>query len=389
MATNLSYKISSLPSVLDHYKNKNEDVQKKEIKKRKPTNAIKTFDDDQDDEEKTKKEFLEKRHLETYEGLYSLRNTLYLKYINLLRKKVQKQHSEMQKWHKAPVKQQNTGDLKKIISLENELAKSGILKNKIDHEHFHQLIHPNMGNLKETLQDIKSKVTSTKSFTSLHIRKPTIMLERRTKEQRQTIKNSVPVTGHLPNKEKKTNKETNDILPKLPLTELLIRPEVEYEKTAQKFTRNFSPRESHIYKEHVIQMYSLSLCNMAYSRSLMEKSGLFSDFEDESNIHDLLKNLCQGEDEHADVLQKKVKMTKSSDGQHKKTLKCKRNRESSKASALDETEVKHNNDSFDHSLENQKVIVQEKEPLSIEEARANYPLLEAKTIKYWTNYIYS
>ncbi|OCT77985.1 hypothetical protein XELAEV_180290821mg, partial [Xenopus laevis] len=295
MATNLSYKISSLPSVLDHYKNKNEDVQKKEIKKRKPTNAIKTFDDDQDDEEKTKKEFLEKRHLETYEGLYSLRNTLYLKYINLLRKKVQKQHSEMQKWHKAPVKQQNTGDLKKgipvlripycklssddqylenipksknylIISLENELAKSGILKNKIDHEHFHQLIHPNMGNLKETLQDIKSKVTSTKSFTSLHIRKPTIMLERRTKEQRQTIKNSVPVTGHLPNKEKKTNKETNDILPKLPLTELLIRPEVEYEKTAQKFTRNFSPRESHIYKEHVIQMYSLSLCNMAYSR---------------------------------------------------------------------------------------------------------------------------
>ncbi|KAE8601904.1 hypothetical protein XENTR_v10013828 [Xenopus tropicalis] len=389
----------------------NKELQKKETKERKPRRARKTFVYDEDDEEKTKKEVLEKRHLETYEGLYRLRNSLSLKYFNLLRKKVQKQHSEMQKCNQVPIKQQNMGYLKKgipvlripycklssddqylenisksknylIINLENELAKAGILKSKRDHEHFHQLIHPSMDNLKEALQDIKSKVTSTKSFASFHIRKPSIALETRTKGQ--TIKSSLPMTGQHPNKDKKINKETNEILPKLLLTELQKRPEVEHEKASQTFCRNVSPSDSHIYKEHVHQMYSLSLSNMAYTRRLLEKSGLFADFEDENNIHDLLKNMCQDEIKHVAVIEKRVKISKSSDGQHKKILKCKKNGGSSKASSLDKTEVKHNNYSFDHSLEHK-----EKAPLSMEEARANYPSLEAKTVKFWTNYINS
>ncbi|XP_029926978.1 uncharacterized protein LOC115372950 [Myripristis murdjan] len=188
---------SSLPSILDTYlspagvrKAENED--KAQQRRRRTVQ----HDCDPDQEAKARRQAqLEQRHLEAYMNLHRLRDALYERYAALLTEKVQSQRQELQRRYEAArakshnqtkqtprklafsILQHNDSYLKSlpktrhylIWGLQKELAQRGCLKTHGDLEDFYRLINYNqsLSQLQKNLQDIKKKMTDSRSAADL------------------------------------------------------------------------------------------------------------------------------------------------------------------------------------------------------------------------------
>ncbi|XP_075780730.1 uncharacterized protein LOC102456693 isoform X2 [Pelodiscus sinensis] len=404
---------------------------------------------DEDKEDAMKRALLEQRYLENYKNLYRLRNALYVRYRDLLNKKVQKQRIQIQMSDlrfKQNLEQQGkrkgipehqvpycklSHDAKYlksipqssnylIIGLQNELTRHGILKNQQDYEDFWTLIleGTHSSQLKEKLQDIKLKMLAAKSFPSHPVvrtgaaQSANVLLTNRCgqlKTSSASLPRSVfcqPPTPH-PSKYTKDQKETEQIFPKLLLSwlsELQKRPEEqsrtqELNKLCKRTKKNFHYERHLIYLHH---MYHVGLLNMTSSKRLLEKNGQFAVAENEHNVHDLMKYLFPShrkqpensstergtEESTFPILLDRKQQEQCHRGFSKTCLVYKEMKNNSK-------EKQYENEGAVESLGDQKcrnnAFVPRKMitlPLSMEDVVLNNPVVEAKsTVTYWTNYV--
>ncbi|CAM4537545.1 unnamed protein product, partial [Caretta caretta] len=348
MATSLQlYKKSTFPPLLNiyqpsHGRNQNDKTPKKMMKDDtgKKRNNKSSFSDE-DKEDAMKQALLEQRHLENYKNLYRLRNAMYVRYRDLLNKKVQKQRIQIQMSDlnfKQTLEQQGrkkcipghqvpycklSHDAKYlksipqssnylIIGLQNELTRHGILKNQQDYEDFWTLILEGThgSRLKEKLQAIKSKMVAAKSFPSHPVvrtsvaQSANVLLSNRCGQLKMSSASppgsvSCQLPAHHPSKHMKAQEESEQIFPKLLLSwlsELQKRPE-EQSRT-QEVRKPFKRTGKHFHHErHLIylhHMYHLALLNMTSSKRLLEKNGQFAVAEKEHSVRDLMEYLFPG-----------------------------------------------------------------------------------------------
>ncbi|XP_053567044.1 uncharacterized protein LOC128656900 [Bombina bombina] len=418
-SSQLLYKSSNLPSILDTYKPSNlskqdEAKQKKKIKPLKRCNNSHILSDDDGDD--TRKAAQEQRHLETYKNMYRFRDSLYQQYLAMLNKKVHNQHCQIQMCdlnfqRKKEILERKTGvpahhyqycklssdnkyleSIPKsnsylIISMENELSRSGILKSRRDHEQFHQLVHHNKNlKLKMTLQDIKSKMATTKSISSHQI----------SKNELETINlvNISELSHPRKDSEKylsqkrysKMHDEISQMIPKLlsRLSEFQMNQEMKNtHKDLKPQNRGEKYSNQHNYIQQLHQMYYLSLSNMASSRRLLEKNGQFADFEEHS-VRDLLDHLYPNENQKTDEKHSKTLQIVGPEQMQGDISKSKLHKEKNTESVLCKTEV--TKEIAEQPSQCPNGTTQERVPLSMDEIRINYPSLESVKTKYWVNY---
>nr|XP_042713180.1 uncharacterized protein LOC101945432 isoform X4 [Chrysemys picta bellii] len=421
MATSLQlYKKSTFPPLLNiyqppHCRNENDKNPKKMMKddNGKKRNNKSSFSDE--DEDAMKRALLEQRHLENYKNLYRLRNAMYVRYRDLLNKKVQKQRIQIQMsdlnfrqnleqqgrkkcipGHQVPycklshdakyLKSIPQSSNYLVIGLQNELTRRGILKNQQDYEVFWTLIleGTHSSRLKEKLQDIKFKMVAAKSFPS----------------------HPVVRTGAAQSANVLLNNRCGQLKTLLLswLSELQKRPE-EQSRTQEvsqpcKRTRKHFHHERHlIYLHH---MYHLALLNMTSSKRLLEKNGQFAVAEKEHSVHDLMEYLFPShhkqsgnsatergiEESTFPILLDRKQHKQCHRGFSKTRIVFKEMKNNSK-------EKQHENKGAVEILEDQKynnstfaphemITV----PLTMEDVVLNNPVVEAKsTVTYWTNYV--
>ncbi|XP_042713180.2 uncharacterized protein LOC101945432 isoform X10 [Chrysemys picta bellii] len=422
MATSLQlYKKSTFPPLLNiyqppHCRNENDKNPKKMMKddNGKKRNNKSSFSDE-DKEDAMKRALLEQRHLENYKNLYRLRNAMYVRYRDLLNKKVQKQRIQIQMsdlsfrqnleqqgrkkcipGHQVPycklshdakyLKSIPQSSNYLVIGLQNELTRRGILKNQQDYEVFWTLILEGThgSRLKEKLQDIKFKMVAAKSFPS----------------------HPVVRTGAAQSANVLLNNRCGQLKTLLLswLSELQKRPE-EQSRTQEvsqpcKRTRKHFHHERHlIYLHH---MYHLALLNMTSSKRLLEKNGQFAVAEKEHSVHDLMEYLFPShhkqsgnsatergiEESTFPILLDRKQHKQCHRGFSKTRIVFKEMKNNSK-------EKQHENKGAVEILEDQKynnstfaphemITV----PLTMEDVVLNNPVVEAKsTVTYWTNYV--
>ncbi|XP_069091416.1 uncharacterized protein [Pleurodeles waltl] len=365
------------------------------------------------------------RYLETYRNMHRLRNAMYVKYMDLLNKKVEKQRIEMQMCEihfKAPMEQKATSeqqlphvklshDLKYletvpkssnylIIGLRDELTRKGILKSRGDFEVFHHLIQAadEGAQLKDTLHDVKSKMTLSKSLTSFRNTRdskqqlfydPSI---KQTQGQLDNIPFPAPVPSELQahhlGKHKETPEETEKKFPKLHfsrLSELHMMPVQEYKpKDRESLQRDGWNLRHERYLRQLRQMYHVSLSNMASSRRLLEKNSLFADFEDENTVHDLVAYLFP------EVEAKTTEQTKRSP-KMRQFPQVSESYVSEKIQEKSEQTVSESEKSIENLITTKDKICPSKAmvsvPLTMEEVVRKNPIMEAKRASSnWTNY---
>ncbi|XP_019383232.1 PREDICTED: uncharacterized protein LOC109304855 isoform X2 [Gavialis gangeticus] len=309
------YKKSTFPPLLNTYqalpgRTEGDENQKQMIKdkKRQKSNNQPTLHE-VDKEEVMKQALLEQRHHETYKNLQKLKNAMYAHHKDLLNKKVQEQRIKIQMSDlrfKQVLEHQRR---KKIIGLQNELIRQGILKNQQDYEDFWTLILEGSHNtqLKEKLQAVKSKMIALKSSPShVHGRSSATKLTKALLNKRygQLKKNSEAVLGsascqppiYHPSKHMKPQEETEQIFPKMLLSwlsKLQKNPEEqsrtwEVTKTWKRNRKHYEHERRLIYLHH---MYYLALINMKLSKRLLEKNGQFAVTEQEYDVCDLMDYL--------------------------------------------------------------------------------------------------
>ncbi|KAM9154270.1 uncharacterized protein ACDP82_003300 [Pangshura tecta] len=455
MATSLQlYKKSTFPSLLNiyqlpHFRNQNDNPHKKMMMKDdngKKRNKKSSFSDE-DKEDAMKQALLEQHHLENYKNLYRLRNAMYVRYRDLLNKKVQKQRIQIQMsdlnfkqnleqqgrkkcipGHQVPycklshdakyLKSIPQSSNYLIIGLQNELTRHGILKNKQDSDDFWTLILEDThgSRLKEKLQDIKLKMVAAKSFPSHPVVRTSaaqsvnVLLSNRC-GQLKTSSASLPGSvscqppAHHPSKHTKAKEETEQF-PKLLcswLSELQKRPEEqsrtqEVSKPCKRTRKHFHHERHLIYLHH---MYHLALLNMTSSKRLLEKNGQFAVAEKEHSVHDLMEYLFPShnkqpgnsstergiEESTFPILPDRKQHEQCHRGFSKTHIVFKEMKNHSKE--------KHENKGAVEILEDQKynnsafaphemIPV----PLTMEDVVLNNPVVASKsTVTYWTNYV--
>ncbi|TFK07152.1 pre-mRNA 3' end processing protein WDR33 [Platysternon megacephalum] len=457
MATSLQlYKKSTFPPLLNiyqlpHCRNQNDKNPKKMMMKDdngKKRNNKSSFSDE-DKEDAMKRALLEQRHLENYKNLYRLRNAMYVRYRDLLNKKVQKQRIQIQMsdlnfkqnleqqgrkkcipGHQVPycklshdakyLKSIPQSSNYLIIGLQNELTRHGILKNQQDYEDFWTLILEGShgSRLKEKLQDIKLKMVAAKSFPSRPVvrtgaaQSANVLLSNRC-GQLKTSSASLPGSvscqppAHHPSKHTKAEGETEQIFPKLLLSwlsELQKRPEEqsrtqEVSKPCKRTRKHFHHDRHLIYLHH---MYHLALLHMTSSKRLLEKNGQFAVAEKEHSVHDLMEYMFPShhkqpgnsstergiEESTFPILLDRKQNEQCHRGFSKTCIIFKEMKNNSK-------EKQHENKGAVEILEDQKynnsafapheMITV---PLTMEDVVLNNPVVEAKsTVTYWTNYV--
>ncbi|XP_067416884.1 uncharacterized protein [Emydura macquarii macquarii] len=456
MATSLQlYKKSTFPPLLNtyqplHFRNQNGKTPQKMIKddNRKKRNNKSSFSDE-DKEDAMKRAMLEQRHLENYKNLYRLRNAMYVRYRDLLNKKVQKQRIQIQMsdlnfkqnleqrgrkkcipGHQVPYCKlshdakylesipQSSNYL--IIGLQNELTRLGILKNQQDYEDFWTLILEGThgSRLKEKLQDIKSKIVAAKSFPSQPVVRTSAaqsadaLLANR-HGQLKTRPASLPgLMSHQPpthhsSKHTKAQEETEQIFPKALLSwlaEFQKRPgeqskTQEVSKPCRKTRKHLHPEQHMVYLHH---MYHLALLNMTSSMRLLEKNGQFAVAEKEHSVRDLMEYLFPShhkqpenssiergtEESTFPILLDGNQQERCYRGFFKTCTVFKEMKNNSK-------EKRHENKGAIEILNGQKYNTKAfaphemiTVPLTMEDVVLNNPVVEAKSaITYWTNYL--
>ncbi|XP_048700000.1 uncharacterized protein LOC125633970 isoform X8 [Caretta caretta] len=239
MATSLQlYKKSTFPPLLNiyqpsHGRNQNDKTPKKMMKDDtgKKRNNKSSFSDE-DKEDAMKQALLEQRHLENYKNLYRLRNAMYVRYRDLLNKKVQKQRIQIQ-----------MSDL----------------------------------NFKQTLEQQGRKKSSASPPGSVSCQLPAHHPSKHMKAQEESEQIFPKLLLSW-------------------LSELQKRPEEqsrtqEVRKPFKRTGKHFHHERHLIYLHH---MYHLALLNMTSSKRLLEKNGQFAVAEKEHSVRDLMEYLFPG-----------------------------------------------------------------------------------------------
>ncbi|XP_074844782.1 uncharacterized protein LOC142010364 [Carettochelys insculpta] len=454
MATNLQlYKKSTFPPLLNvyqplHCRNQNDKVPKKRMKDDNGKKGnIKSSLSDEDKEAAMKWALLEQRHLENYNNLYRLRNALYVRYRDLLNKKVQKQRIQVRKsdlHFKKNLEQQGgkkcipghqvpycklSRDAKclksipqssnyLIIGLQNELTRHGILKNQQDYEDFWTLILEDAhgSQLKEKLQDIKSKMFAAKSFSSHRVMRTSaaqsasVLLTNRC-GQLKTSSASLPgpVTcqppTHHPRKHTKHQEETEQIFPE-PLLSWLseLRKRPEEQSRIQELSNAVKWSRKHFHYErqliHLHHMYHLALLNMSLSKRLLEKNGQSAVDEKEHSVRDLMEYLFPNhkpagnhsteggtEESTLPVLLHRKQQEQRHGGLSKACMVFKEMKNYSKEKQHESkgVEILENQKCSHNAFAPREMITV---PLTMEEIVLNNPVVEAKSaVTFWTNYV--
>ncbi|XP_069463815.1 uncharacterized protein [Ambystoma mexicanum] len=447
MATSLQpYTRSSLPSLLDRYPpsssgsqvSKKQRNKSREHKHREASHEL-SFLEDGEGEKDSRKSLMDERHLETYWDMHRLRNAMYVQYMELLNKKVEKQRIRIQmceQHFKAPLEQ--PGDTKGtterqlpfiklshdleymesvpkssnylIIGLQNELARRGALKSRGDFEAFHQLIQaggPATADLKETLQGVKLKVTACKSSRSFCCGvdgKQQQASDQSTRKAKGQLRNSpfpgASLSQPLPQplgKHGERHEETRKTFPKLLFSQLprsQLKPQQKNmaREDADPLRPDGRNLRHEMYLRQLRQMYHVSLSNVASSRRLLEKNSLFADFEDENSVHNLVSYLFP-------------QKNKEPESKHHEERRSRQKRHNCQASKGDISEGTKENSEQTLSEDGKPVDTSRKStedricvcspskdivsiPLSIEEIALKNPTMEAKKASSnWTNYI--
>ncbi|XP_041036049.1 uncharacterized protein si:ch211-130h14.4 isoform X2 [Carcharodon carcharias] len=320
-----THKKSTLPSILDaylppqHKKQCDRGQKNRQQKTGEPGKHRKLTplnEDEEDRKMKTRKACQEQRHLEVYKNMYKLWNAMRLQYMDLLSKKVQRQRHEIkerdlqfQRNIEEQEKKQNTtrrlfgqqsecsqlgheikypqsipkSHFYMIVELQDQLAKSGILKNQGDYEEFWRLLKQTSCAMQfETkLQDVKLKmIKSLPRFNKRPVQDPARSPCVARKRNNYLTKGGLPGLStfqhinHLVSKQRKVQEETEQMFPKM--------------KSLKKMQQK--PHHRQQYLDKLYQMYRRSFANMAEAQRLLERSGHFMEFE-EPSIQDFM--FCQ------------------------------------------------------------------------------------------------
>ncbi|XP_078260846.1 uncharacterized protein LOC144596453 isoform X2 [Rhinoraja longicauda] len=311
---------SSLPSLLDAYlpprlKKQDDQDQQNNPQKRGPSKCkrLPLLDEDEDENEDnevrnvkaTRKALQEQHYLEIYKNMYRLRKALRLHYKDLLSKKVQRQRQEIkdrdlyfqQKSEKQKIARNRTRPMLShqsefsplrhdieylksvpkshsymIVEVQDQLVKSGILKNQEDYEDFWRLLKQNSRSHFETrLQDVKLKMNRSLPYPK------TRHVEQQVKGPHVSrMKNNLSTDSELPglpasqhtshpkSKQKKVHKESEQIFPK-----------VKNLKQKQE-----APHRGEVQFDMLYQMYNRSIANVAKAHRLLQRSGHFAEFKE-------------------------------------------------------------------------------------------------------------
>ncbi|XP_055495966.1 uncharacterized protein si:ch211-130h14.4 [Leucoraja erinacea] len=311
---------SSLPSLLDAYlpprlKKQGDQGQQTNPHKRDPSKykRLPPLDEDEDENDDedvgnvkaTRKALREQHYLEIYKDMYRLCKALRLHYKDLLSKKVQKQRQEIkerdlhfqQKSEKQKIGRNSTRPMLghqsefcplrhdieylksvpkshsyMIVEVQDQLVKSGILKNQEDYEHFWRLLKQNSRSHFETkLQDVKLKMN----------RSPPYSKTRHVQQQAEG-----PRVGRM-----KINLSTDSELPGLPTLHHATHPKSKQRKVHEESEQIFpkvknlkqmqeAPHHEEVQFDVLYQMYNRSIANVAISQRLLKRSGHFAEFKE-------------------------------------------------------------------------------------------------------------
>ncbi|XP_064364139.1 uncharacterized protein LOC112988989 isoform X1 [Dromaius novaehollandiae] len=364
-----------------------------------------------------KQALLDQHHLGMYKDLYRRRNAMYAHYQDLLNKKVQKQRIQIQmsdcRLKQNPEQQRGkkcipghqvpycklSHDAKYlksipqscnylIIGLQNELIRHGVLKNQQDCEDFWKLIPQSChsSQLKEKLEDIKSKMIASKSLPPCtHVRMSTaqptdVFLSQRCEKLK---KSSANMSGsvccqpplHHPSKHTKSQKETEQIFSKY--------------RISKRSKKCFQHKKHLFYLHH---MYHLACLNMASSKRRLEQNHQFVAVENGYSVHDLMNYLFPREHKSPCATEREMEenIFPGLAGRKQQERHCKR---SSKAHKVFK-EMRNEDNGGTEISGDQKFSVgalapheMTTVPLTLEDVALKHPVLEAKSVvTYWTNY---
>ncbi|XP_072363845.1 uncharacterized protein [Scyliorhinus torazame] len=448
-----THKKSTLPSLLDLYLQPEDNEQcdrgqkSRQQKAGKETRKLTPLDEDEEDlkVKATRKALQEQRHLEAYKNMYRLWNAMKLQYMDLLSKKVQRQRHEIKERDlqfqcniEEQERKQNTtrrlfgqqsefpqlcheikylktipkSHFYMIVEMQDQLTKSGILKNREDYEQFWRLLKqtPRATQFETKLQDVKLKMNRS----SLRFKDPA---------RSQCVarkKNNHLTTGGLPglptfqhinhpvSKQRKVQEETEQMFPKVMVphlsafqmistkqsnTQTLIDSRPKSGKPGMRSLKKVPEKPYHReeYLDKLYQMYRHSFANMVEAQRQLERSGHFMEYE-EPSIQDFMFN------QEIDATEKITQSQRTSIGSFL-TLSAPHACEEPNSRSLEESENQDetsggiNAEAASHKLKqswNQvppdpvNVYV----PLNIEDILPNNYIVEAKRPSgLWTNYV--
>ncbi|XP_041036058.1 uncharacterized protein si:ch211-130h14.4 isoform X3 [Carcharodon carcharias] len=320
-----THKKSTLPSILDaylppqHKKQCDRGQKNRQQKTGEPGKHRKLTplnEDEEDRKMKTRKACQEQRHLEVYKNMYKLWNAMRLQYMDLLSKKVQRQRHEIKERDLQFQRNIEEQEKKQIVELQDQLAKSGILKNQGDYEEFWRLLKQTSCAMQfETkLQDVKLKmIKSLPRFNKRPVQDPARSPCVARKRNNYLTKGGLPGLStfqhinHLVSKQRKVQEETEQMFPKVMVphpsafqmfstkqsnTQTVINSRPKSGIPGMKSLKKMQQKPHHRqqYLDKLYQMYRRSFANMAEAQRLLERSGHFMEFE-EPSIQDFM--FCQ------------------------------------------------------------------------------------------------
>ncbi|XP_069787686.1 uncharacterized protein [Narcine bancroftii] len=282
---------SSLPSLLDEYlppllKRKDDkaeqDNPQKNGERGKHRRALALDEDEEDLNMKaTKKAHQEQRCLEIYKNMHRLYKTLRLRYMDLLSKKVQRQRHEIKE---RDLRFQQRKE--QIVELQDQLIKSGILKNQEDYEEFWWLLKQNFqcSQFETKLQDVKLKMNrSLPNLKTRHAHHDKSPHAGRMKNNPLTTSElpelpSVQIRNHPKSKLKKVHEESEQVFPKM--TNLKQMQETPCRKLAQ--------------LDKLYQMYNHSIANMTVAQRLLKRNGHLTEFKEPTvqDFEEVMLSIC-------------------------------------------------------------------------------------------------
>ncbi|XP_038664571.1 uncharacterized protein si:ch211-130h14.4 [Scyliorhinus canicula] len=461
-----THKKSTLPSLLDLYLRPEDKEQEwtcgasqqvygqcdrcqksRQQKAGKETPKLTPLDEDEEDlkVKATRKALQEQRHLEAYNNMYKLWNAMKLQYMGLLSKKVQQQRHEIkerdlqfQRNIEEQERKQNTtrrlfgqqsefpqlcheikylktipkSHFYMIVEMQDQLTKSGILKNREDYEEFWRLLKqtPRAMQFETKLQDVKLKMNRSSLRFKDPARSPCVARN----------KNNHLTTGGLPglltfqhinhpvSKQRKVQEETEQMFPKVmvphPSTfQMISTKQSDTQTLVDSRPKSGKPRMRNIkkvpekphhreeYLDKLYQMYRHSFANMVEAQRQLERSGHFMEYE-EPSIQDFMFS------QEIDATEKITQSQRTSIGSFL-TLSAPQACEEPNSRSLEESEKQDetsggiNAEAASHKLKQSwKQVppdpVNVYVPLNIEDILPNNYIVEAKRPSgLWTNYV--
>ncbi|XP_023488777.2 uncharacterized protein [Equus caballus] len=294
----------------------------------------------------------------------------------------------------------------RIIGLQNESTKGGILKNTSDYEEFWKLIQEEDGGteVKQNLQNIKFKMSASKLRSVAAPRGRKTRLSVKADQRKETQVSSPESIACLP----QTHRGSQQPTPRGLLSWLMEwKKKCEQRETAGKVAQGWEKNKilhksaekhsrSKNYLSCLYQMRSASLANMRFSRSLLEGDGRFADVD---RARGLLDRLFPGGHRQRGVQPRETRREDSRPAGRQPAappplsfLKC----DSPASKKKDSNQKTRRHQAAPCGMVN---LPEHKRgeaaspgmttaPLTLEQAIQTHRVVEAKTARrYWTNYV--